>query len=173
MGELFHRSTSSRPQLRSQRILLSWMLCLTAWRGPIPLCHSHEALARDVAAAPSAYAHWMRYHESRETPGDHADEWHWHWVFPSELFPDGQGQGDLEGSSRPTVCVSQVDWLESPGLTWSSCLSQNTSTVTAFLPLQIRSPLDDPGESRWRSRGFLNTFADEIDARSLTGVALC
>ncbi len=86
----------------SLRLWMVWLLCLCAWRGPVPVvhCHTIEALGlADVDANWQLAEHLSACHAC----ADEGDEtgWHVHFILPS---PAGQSRVPHElPADRPVL----------------------------------------------------------------------
>jgi len=58
--------------------LLCLLLCVTAWRGPLPLLHDHDAMANWSARN----AHSVQFHADCSTL---CEGLHWHFGFPEDV----------------------------------------------------------------------------------------
>jgi hypothetical protein len=71
-----------RPTTLSQW-LLCWVLCLAAWRGPVPMMHAHSLAADAISSNPALVDHLARYHTHDE--GTDEEDFHFHWALMSEF----------------------------------------------------------------------------------------
>jgi hypothetical protein len=92
--------------------LLCLLLCVTAWRGPLPLLHDHDAMA-DLSART---AHSVQFHADNSIT---CQGLHWHFGFPEDVhgaeLPADQMPPEL--SLFASVLALQVTELTLP---WNS-----------------------------------------------------
>lgn len=79
-----------------RRWCMVWMLCLCAWRGPVPVVHCHALEVQGEADAQSSWQLAQHMAICHAGEHDHASDsgWHVHFVVPSKSG-DSQGQPEL------------------------------------------------------------------------------
>jgi hypothetical protein len=122
-----HRESSPR----HFRFWLTWILCLCAWRGPMPIVHRHSLESRELAANLNLAVHAVHHHSHAIGHGESG--WHVHFVWPaaSEDAPAGDDQA---APSLAWPCV-----LEELG--HGSCALEFSPTQSLLAGLLVQSPV--------------------------------
>lgn len=88
---------------RHYRVWLTWVLCLCAWRGPLPIVHHHSLESQELAANLNLAVHAVHHH-SHDIGHGHSG-WHVHFVWPSSTAEDAAGDEDRPPPSLAGACV--------------------------------------------------------------------
>ena len=125
-----HTNSLTSPQPRSAigttRFWFSCLLCLCAWRGPMPILHNHSFQSQELAANARLAAHLARHHAHDIDHG--RGGWHVHFIMP----PNGSDD------------VPPDDDTAAPSLAWPTALLEqpSRSSNSDFAPAAA-PPLDD------------------------------
>lgn len=119
-----------RSDSRKYRLWLTWVLCLCAWRGPIPIVHRHSLESQVLAANLDLAAHAVHHHGHDIGHGDSG--WHLHFVWPS----GGDTPADEEHGA-PTLAWPCVVDESARGL----CAGEFAPTQAFFSDMATAAPL--------------------------------
>lgn len=146
------------------------LLCVSLWRGPIPVVHRHaDAESADVSWQ-GFWGHWMAFH-SGDASDARADDWHVHFSFPWTFA------GSACCSDSSPVPAPQESDAAAFSVTSAGELPAGTLTD---LPPSPESIVIDSGRdslcAMLRHReggGFLRSYSPDAPLCILTGVVLC
>ncbi|MEZ6061771.1 MAG: hypothetical protein R3C19_15595 [Planctomycetaceae bacterium] len=145
--------------------LLCLLLCVCAWRGPVPIVHHHESLRNSAVR----YArHIAAFHECPEDGCD--NKWHWHLAMPDQPPNDDDEASwpevpvDLTAAFAVVTAQSSGN-MAAPDLDMDDQISAALYRLNAAEPRQRRPCSGDAGS-------FLQSFAGSAPMCALTGVAL-
>jgi hypothetical protein len=147
------------------------MLCLSAWRGPIPCLHAHAA---EAPARTHLNEHLRTYHGAEH--GGRRYEWHLHLLLPWERFEWVDCADDPEPPYDPlTQEGAVVTPLETAGM-----IAALSCADLAWQPLVDRERRLPGGPGSLALRRVLAPFCYFAESllltaplRAVTGVALC
>ncbi len=90
-------ATLCNPHPTLARFWLVCVLCLCAWRGPIPVAHCHAEVI-----SPQLMEHLLKHHGGDATAIESLREWHWHFVMP---HPTDRHEGETnDAGNMPVLC---------------------------------------------------------------------
>lgn len=143
------------PKRSPSRVGLTWLLCLLAWRGPVPVVHSHSLDSHELAANEYLAEHAVLYHSHDISRGiDHGrGGWHLHFVLPGNPGTPLQG---LPGEGPDEPNIPSFAWsyalLEIVGI-GNSIAGSGTEGVSAGINLDQTAVFQlDPTSSRLPGR---------------------
>ena len=163
---------------KRSRTVLSWLLCICVWRGPIPVIHQHslEITGEVLANCENVYLlrHILTYHScgaTKSTPG-----WHVHFLMPRDLLPFSSAADCTNGDS-----FHVSNWVGIDGCPLLCSLESTKYTELQFrqLPYGLKLvSLHHNSASRWKNSfdrppGFLHVGLLKSGTHAILGVALC
>ncbi len=149
---------------RTLQQVVCLLICVCAWRGPVPVLHDHDALTDSGLQERHAQA----FHDGQ--PIDEIVGLHWHLAFPEDLTGDQCPVRD-EATSELSLfaCASAALSFESSAAqTMQLILCAGTEHFVSDVVILNRVPL--PATTRPRS--FLQTLLSENPLSAVTGVCL-
>ena len=120
-----HTNPRQRSAIGTTRFWFSCLLCLCAWRGPMPIVHNHSFQPQELASNVHLAAHLASHHAHDIDHG--TGGWHVHFVLPAN------GSDDVPSDEDSAA----------PSLAWPTALQEQTvhASSSDFAPLE-GSPLD-------------------------------
>lgn len=108
-----HRQSAS---LFARKLTEIFLLVLMMWPAPMPVGHRHSDCSSRVSADILAQ-HLQRFHGGIANSENWPDEWHWHWVFPTDIC------GNLDGDAAHShhAQMAPVRNADLPALLLTSC----------------------------------------------------
>ena len=140
------------------------LICVCAWRGPVPVLHDHQALTDSGLQE----RHVQAFHEGQRI--DEIVGMHWHLAFPEDVTGEQCPVRD-EATSELSLfaCASAVLTFASAE-TEAMLFTLRVSTEDFVSNVAILN--DAPQQAGGEPRSFLQTLLSEIPLSALTGVCL-
>lgn len=140
------------------------LICVCAWRGPVPVLHDHHALADSNLQE----RHSQAFHDGQQI--DEIAGLHWHLAFPEDVTGEQSPIRDEATAELPLfACASAALTFASAEshamlFTLSACAADFVSNVVILnvAPQQARNEL----------RSFLQSLLSENPLSTVTGVCL-
>jgi hypothetical protein len=157
--------TASKTQRRLHTFVCI-LLCISSWRGPVPVVHHHAQYNVEVCER-----HIDRFHaETAECP-ENVSDWHWHLAIPGD---EGE-ESSIPVSSYPSEILSlacSVAIETDSGDLLFLCVLERLFDVDPSFDLrpEISAPLRSAG-GILMPRTFLEFQRGHIAMSALTGVA--
>ena len=157
---MFHFVNNSRTLQQS----ICLLVCVCAWRGPIPVLHDHQAMSNPELRA----QHAQTFHEGRDV--DEITGLHWHLGFPEDLTGEECPIRDESAPELPLFACSVITSSLESGETETFQLVITASMDSSFQVILV----DDHAEHRATNapRSFLETLLNESPLSAVTGVCL-
>ncbi len=141
------------------------LICVCAWRGPVPVLHDHHALTTDSALQ---NRHSRAFHDGRQI--DEIVGLHWHLAFPEDVTGDQYPVRDEATSELPLfACASAAVFFESAEAQAMQCALR--VCTEDFRSAHVNPP-EICSQRTTEPRSFLQTLLSEIPLSSVTGVCL-
>ena len=149
---------------RTLQQVVCLLICVCAWRGPVPVLHDHHALTNSEMQN----THSQAFHAGQ--PIEEIVGLHWHLAFPEDLTGDQCPVRDEATSELPLfACASAALAFEScAAQTMQLTLRAGTEHCVSDVVILNRVPL--PATTGPRS--FLQTLLSENPLSAVTGVCL-
>ncbi len=154
---------------RMQR-LICLLVCMCAWRGPVPVLHQHDLLQAD---SENLARHMERFHSCLPGCAEAqwaGNDWHWHFALPSQPT-EHDGEPAWPDVPPELAAAFAVVSLQSCG---GSTVPETVLPVQFSVPATIRvdGNVPDGRPSDGVATSFLQSFARSVPTCALTGVAL-
>jgi len=151
---------------RTLQQVICLLICVCAWRGPVPVLHDHHALTDSGLQERHAQA----FHDGQ--PIDEIVGLHWHLAFPEDLTGDQCPVRDEATSELPLfACASAA---LSFGFSEAQTLQLNLRASGDYFvcDVVILNHVPLPAMATTAPRSFLQTLLSEIPLSAVTGVCL-
>ena len=153
---------------------LCWVLCLSVWRGPIPIVNQH-ALEPDGWVDNVALLKHVVEHHLNEF-GETSTDWHVHFLMPRDLLPsscDPWGEKtDLAKLGPWDSPDLQLD-VQRRTLTDSESREMHFANAVHWRSFLVDRELMSAKQSEISAPGFLISAVLSASARAVLGVAIC
>ena len=149
---------------RTLQRVVCLLICVCAWRGPVPVLHDHHAMTNSELQ----HRHSRAFHDGQQI--DEIAGLHWHLAFPEDVAGDQCPVQDEATSELPLfACASAVLSFESAEaqtmqLTLRVCTEDFVSDVV-ILKHAPPQPATEP-------RTFLQTLLCKTPLSAVTGACL-
>ncbi len=150
---------------RTLQQVVCLLICVCAWRGPVPVLHDHHALTTDSALQ---NRHSQAFHDGQQI--DAIVGLHWHLAFPEDVTGNQCPVRDEATSELPLfACAAAAVFFEFAAAQAMQCsLRVDTEDFRS-----ARVSLAEMHPQRMTApRSFLQTLLSEIPLSSVTGVCL-
>lgn len=155
----------------NRRGLMVCLLCVSTWRGPIPVVHEHSLEMAALANNLSLARHALQFHTHEFGHGE--TDWHLHFVMPEDLLPLG-GCNDvcLPENADPSIGCTAITafvvsaWRFDDSRATISPMDVIDDSSSAAASIYFRSP-----PVPWN--GFLQSMCGCADSRAVLCIALC
>lgn len=127
------RHFNSRSLPGSSRFWLTCLLCLCAWRGPIPVVHSHSLQSHALAGNMVLAAHAVAHHGHDIDHG--SSGWHVHFVMPAG---DSHAPRSDDEPAAPALAWPSIQLDDSDHTLLSEC----TSTIVSDFDVADQESLE-------------------------------
>ncbi len=144
--------------------MICLLVCVCAWRGPVPMVHDHEILTNSAFQ----HEHSATFHEGREFT--EIVGLHWHLAFPVDMTGEESPTRDQASPELPLfACASAAQCCES-GTSLSNQLTLRAFDTELDSAADIEGVASLPDASHPQS--FLQTLLSELPLSAVTGVCL-
>lgn len=159
-----HRVFEFANNHRSLQQIICLLVCVCAWRGPVPMVHDHESRANSQFQ----HEHSAVFHEGREFA--EIVGMHWHLAFPVDITGEQSPARDEASPELPLfACASATQCCESAtSLSMQLTLRGFDTELESFADIEGVASL--PGVSQPQS--FLQILLSELPLSTVTGVCL-
>lgn len=169
MPRRLHRTNSTTSSRRRAIAWCWWLLLVTTWQAPVPLCHSHDALHSVSAASLFEQTH-LALHR-----GGNTDEqpvgWHLHFVLPWSLADSCRPDEPTSPSNAKVV----ADWTPTSSADeFGRCEVDHSYLVSTYVEGCAASDLQffAPSARPIGLQGML-VLSPRLSWRSLARIARC
>lgn len=163
--------STAATEVRDWRLtLVVGLLCMSLWRGPIPVVHRHVGAESADVTWRTFWGHWTAFH-SRSADDVPAEEWHVHFSFPW-TFADGGAGSDSCPIPAPQESDAAALSLASSGELPAFSLTAPSPVSESIVFDAGRASLPDVLRCR-EGGGFLKSYSPAAPLCIVTGVVLC
>lgn len=151
-------------QHRTFQQVLCLLICVCAWRGPVPVLHDHDAVKNSELQTRHAQA----FHDGQQIQS--IVGLHWHMGFPEDVTGEECPARDEATAELPLfACASAANSDQITAAT-SLQLEFNALNAPQFILVEIDASLRS--RSAGQPRAFLQTLLSELPLSAVTGVCL-
>jgi hypothetical protein len=147
---------------RTFQQVLCLLICVCAWRGPVPVLHDHDA----VRSSEQQIRHAQTFHDGHQLEA--IVGLHWHLGFPEDITGEKCPARDEATPELPlfacTTAASSCEVSAAASLQLTALSATYAITVSANTSLSSRNA-NEPC-------AFLETFLSELPLSAVTGVCL-